>query len=516
MKLTVLVSSGQYLASAGNRIRYQRLRNPLSKLGISLETSPIDSLKSVGNFKPGDVFVLSKIQDARGLALAHELRAKGLHVGVDLFDDYFSQSGDARFAPQRLWLSHMAKIADFFLCSTPRMHEIAKAYFGRTSGHVINDPFGRFEPERLHTLIEGKRLAALETRTLRLAWFGMGDNPNFSVGLHDLVRYSQSLDGFRRGGFEVQLKVLTNLRALDAQGLKKLKGLRFRPLVEEWSEEQEHSLLEDSLVAFLPVNGQGFSVAKSLNRAVTALTSGAQVLSAGFPLYEPLSAFLYRRSDEIVADIGAGNLRLGGSRLEPLRKQLDELSNPEVEASALSSFLKGVVRSSVNRPASLKQHAGESRLAIIHGERTTAGISKFAQRRQWLSLGSPLTPAGISCDAHLSVFAPCDVITLRLNSQAVDWLTPAARDCLHQLDAVHAGFGYELRLEDLGLPIDPVLMHVARAVQEGMAGTRIALQHRASVNAKAIYLEIFGPLEFIDSELNPLLCAGREIQLQAI
>ena len=515
MKLTVLASSTQYLASAGNRIRYQRLRAPLAQLGCSLEIATIDSLGAEEQFAAGDIYLFSKVQDARGLALARELRAKGVRIGVDLFDDYFSQSGDARFAPQRLWLEQMAKTADFFLCSTPRMRQVAQAYFGDTPGHVLNDPFDAFEPDRLTTVIEAKRLTALETRVIRLAWFGMGDNPNFPVGLHDLVRYGRRLDAFGQAGFKLELKVLTNLRALDAEGLTMLRDLPVRPEVEEWTEAREHALLLESMAAFLPVNAQRFSIAKSLNRAVTALTGSTQVLCAGYPLYAPLDPFLYHRPESLVDDLVNGALRVSGPRIAALREQLDALSNPDVEASALRAFLEGVGGAAAG-VARLTKRLEVPRLAILHGERTTGGIHKFAQRRQWLSLASPLTPHGLALDAHLSVFMPTGRIALRLTKRAADWLVPAARAYLHPLVEVRGGFTHELFPDECGISIDPVLSYVSQTPHEGMAGARMALQQRVSAQTRAIYADMFGPLEFIDSELNPLLCNARELEMQAI
>ena len=75
--------------------------------------------------------------------------------------------------------------------------------------------------------------------------------------------------------------------------------------VEEWSEERERLLLSRALVSFLPVNAQNFSVVKSLNRAVSALCAGCQVLSSGYPLYESLAPFVYRDPDRLL-EIFAG------------------------------------------------------------------------------------------------------------------------------------------------------------------------------------------------------------------
>ncbi len=153
MKISILVPSETYLDAAGVRIRYLRLVEPLARIGWTLDVILIDD---VPDFAPGGehIYILSKCQDARALAFATAARRAGFTVGVDLFDDYFSQKDDSRFAGQRRWLQAIAEEANFFLCSTPRMLELAKAYFADGDGHVLNDPHDQFDPLRLSQELE--------------------------------------------------------------------------------------------------------------------------------------------------------------------------------------------------------------------------------------------------------------------------------------------------------------------------------------------------------------------------
>jgi hypothetical protein len=155
VKISVLVPSERYLDTAGVRIRYKRISGALAQLGWTLEVVPIDDVPGLSS-DDSSLYLFSKCQDARALALATAARRAGIAVGVDLFDDYFSQKSDARFVGQRLWLRSMAREASFFLCSTARMLEVGNSYFGAGAGHVFGDPHEELDPERLEQDLDAK------------------------------------------------------------------------------------------------------------------------------------------------------------------------------------------------------------------------------------------------------------------------------------------------------------------------------------------------------------------------
>jgi hypothetical protein len=103
MKICVIAPKEGYLAQAGVRIRYQRIAGRLETAGHELQIRIIDDLQSVEAFDC-DIYLFSKCHDARSQIVARELCRIGKVIGVDLFDDYFSQSRDSRFVRQREWL----------------------------------------------------------------------------------------------------------------------------------------------------------------------------------------------------------------------------------------------------------------------------------------------------------------------------------------------------------------------------------------------------------------------------
>jgi hypothetical protein len=386
MKLTVLVPSETYKSSAGARIRYSRLAPELAKLGIELTLS--DLTKEHSAALEADIVLISKCYDARALVVVGEAKVKGKLVGVDLFDDYFSDRTDTRLVGYRSWLSQMIAMTDFCICSTARMAEVARGYDDACPVHLLNDPAPSGDPRTLAAVVAAKVAAARDTGLIEIAWFGVGDNRNFSVGLSDLAAYGGMLAQLKQGGLQPRLTVLTNHRALTDDGLALIRGLPVQAEVHEWSESAEAALLEGSLAVFLPVNGQPFSAAKSLNRAVTALSAGCQVLSAGYPLYAALDPLVYRSASELAEDLAQADLRLSAASIDDLERALIRVASAQTEAERLARFLSGT-RPRQKMPAAL---------VLIHGRSTLLDAHRMVKAAGGISVASPYCTADFDFD----------------------------------------------------------------------------------------------------------------------
>lgn len=388
MKVTVLVPSEEYKNYAGARIRYGRVRSGLEGAGIEID------LQDVADFSPqvcdSDVLLISKCHDARALIAATVFGEKGGLVGVDLFDDYFSDESDSRLTRFRNWLSQLLPLCEFALCSTPRMSEIVQRYRRELPVHVLNDPADSANFAAVAPLAARKLTDIRRTGRAKIAWFGVGDNPHFPVGLSDLAAFGGSLRELASSGLDVELSVLTNSRALNAAGLSLLAGVPVRTQVEVWTERSENELLEDAFAVFLPVNAQPFSAAKSLNRAVTALMAGCQILSVGFPLYAPLDRLIYRDVRDLMQDLASGELKVSTARSADAESILARAACPGREAAALAQFLR-----SLPSPA---LRGSDYPLALIHGESTIGSAHKLVQSMQGLSVASPFCSAPLGFD----------------------------------------------------------------------------------------------------------------------
>ena len=398
MKICVLAPSTRYRTSAGARIRYGRLEKLLTALGHSITIQPIEQIHSKSTFS-ADVYLLSKCYDTRGLAVARLLKTRGKIVGVDFFDDQFSQALDARLANHRAWLVAARPLATFALSSTPTMRDVIQTHWPETPIHVLNDPFERLDIRDLSRAMEEKLEATESTGSLKVAWFGQGDNNLFPVGLRDLTAFGSAL-GVLATAFRVELRILTNPRSLTADGLERLGTLPVPFVVEEWSQTAESQLLTESLVTFLPVNSQPFSAAKSLNRCVSALTHGSQVLSVGHPLYAPFDSLIYRSPERLVDDIKRRALALRRQTAPLLAALMTELGDPAVEAARLVAFLAGVrvALNSDDAPA----NEPDAPLIVLHGLDSPNDTHRSIQKLGHISMAGPFSRSGPTYDVAFS------------------------------------------------------------------------------------------------------------------
>ena len=383
MRIVVLLPSEQQLDTAGVRIRYRRIEPALRRLGHRLDLMFLEDVDAATKLD-ADAYLFCKCQDVRAVIFAQRAAAAGRLVGADIFDDYFSQHEDGRLAPFRRWWDDMRPFLSFLLCATPAMAERLAPLAPGIPAHVLNDPMPSFDPEAMASLIESKVERARSTGVIKVAWFGMGDNPVFPVGLDDLSAFGLALADLRVTGFQPRLRVLTNRRAMTPRRIEGLARLPIPTELAEWSVEAEAELLRESLASVLPVNARPFSTVKSLNRAVTALTSGTQVLSLGHPLYEALGPFVYRSCGDLLGDLADGGLRLRRETIPALMANLAESGAPEVEAGQLAAFLSGL------RTGLRRRTLVATRGVVLHGTTFNAAVNGFAQRQGWLTVAGPL------------------------------------------------------------------------------------------------------------------------------
>lgn len=416
MKIAVLVPSAAYAENAGARIRYGRIVQPLSVLGHVLE------LVVISEFNPEsddyDAIILSKCHDAQALLIAQAFASRGGTVGVDLFDDYFSQYADSRMVRFRRWLNELVPWLDFVLCSTATMAAVAKSYREDVPVIQMNDPAAfEFDPGLEDRLVR-KFSEAREGRRVQLCWFGIGDNPHFPVGLSDVAAFSDRLAELSRLlDFTIELQILTNARALDAKRLALVASLPIPTTVSEWSEDAEAQLLEQSFACFLPVNAQPFSIAKSQNRVVTALTAGCQVISEGYPLYAPFGELIYRDIHSFVDDLRDGHMRMSAGRSKPFWGAIRQWASADGEAERFAKKLEALDK---------RARKSSEPAAVIHGISSSGAAHELAQQLGGLSVASPFSKAKLGYDVIFRIAEGTD-LDMFVAPRCVDGLAEAAR-----------------------------------------------------------------------------------------
>jgi hypothetical protein len=486
MNITVVVPSDEFRSYAGARIRYGRLIPELERLGIELR------LQDIGKFDPRspdyDVLLISKCQDARAVITAAAASERAMLVGVDLFDDYFSQRHDSRLATHRSWLRQLTQFCDFALCSTGRMADVVGTYRSGLPTHVLNDPAPARDSQSLPKLLARKSELARATDVLRVAWFGVGDNPHFPVGLADLSAYSPVLAELARSGMTVDLTILTNARALSADGLSQISRIPIRANIRQWTEAAEREVLEEANLAFLPVSFQPFSIAKSLNRAVTALSSGCQVLSVGYPLYASLEPLIYRDARAFMDDFAQGALRLSVATVNEYRDRIAEFASAEHEARGLAGFLE-----LIRRPS----HGSAATLVVIHGYSTPADAHRLTRELGGLSVASPFCTLPLDFD----VIFRSDLLNseMHVSPEACERLLPRARQLLDGRRRL-GGRQYSL----LGREPNGSARHAARESSSAAIGVQLAAYAAVMAEIERRMIESFGPIRPIFSESSQL------------
>jgi hypothetical protein len=367
MKICIVIQSDAFRDSAGMRIRYDRFRDSLDPQLASIDAATTAELAGCRKLEH-DVYVFCKTFDTTALLLARRIRAAGKIVGQDLFDDYFSQKADARLQKYRDWMRHMATVTNFAICSTPRMAEVVRLYLPRVRVSVVEDPVVGFDASRAAALADTKVDEARTSRVLRIVWFGIGDNPLFPVGLTDLAACEPEFALMERLGWTVQLTIVTNTRAFEGAGAEALRQLSVSFDVLEWSEETEAEALAAATIAIIPVNGQSFSRAKSLNRGLTALRAGCQVLSIGYPLYDRLRPFIYRSTEEMVADIAKGAAYVRSQTARRLSHRIGSLADPTRAARAFAGEALRAVQA--------RREARQETVCVLHGYNSSIAIHK--------------------------------------------------------------------------------------------------------------------------------------------
>lgn len=421
MRICIVVPTERYLDNAGTRIRYQRIRGPLSSAGHEVSILPIHTFSKLDH----DVYLFSKCYEATSQLMARMAARAGKIVGVDLFDDYFSQYDNGQIQRFRNWLKEFLPSADFVLCSTPIFVDIVRDYAPELPVHIMGDPFDKFDIEGLRRALNTKHSDLSATGMLKVAWYGRGDNTIFPVGLADLTAFAPHLSALQKLGFTVRLEIMTDSQSMTGDALASLSSLPILFELHEWSEVAEQSLLSRSHVAFLPVSAQNFSIAKSLNRCITALSAGCQILSVGYPLYETFDEIIYRDAYTLGEDLNRKQPRLRLETLKTLERLLHTHADPIAGANKLAAFLDTIASNKIAKPQPRSKDGPV--MLFLHGLGSTGLIHKFVRRQDGFSVASPFATGGLNYDIRFVWNDECTGLNVLLSEGARNSLPESLR-----------------------------------------------------------------------------------------
>lgn len=223
-----------------------------------------------------DVVVFQKAYGERQLASAARLRQKGTAVVFDLCDNHFhNPDGDPALAERASRLRRMVGLADLVTVSTPTLARLVE----HPNVVVVDDAVEEVPPAP--PLPQADRLP-------RLVWFGNAGSLQAGYGMTDLSRILGALRAVsERCPFE--LVVVSNSEAAFATHVGG-SGLQARYVL--WSPGSASRELWAADLALLPVTANPFTVCKTGNRVVTALSHQTAVVAGRIPSYEEYAPFI--------------------------------------------------------------------------------------------------------------------------------------------------------------------------------------------------------------------------------
>ena len=308
-------------------------------------------------------------------------------------------------------------------------------------------------------------------------------------GLSDLAAHGAILNALQRSGMDVELNVLTNARALDAHGLSLINQLPFRASIQEWSEDRERDHLSKAFACFLPVSAQAFSVAKSLNRAITALSAGCQAISVGYPLYEPLDPFIYRNLTSFLSDLTRNQMRHSAHSAGNFVSILQTLASPAAEARAFVNFLEGLTPPAADF---------STNVVLVHGHEANGAAHRMIRSIQGYSAASPYCTTELEFDVIFREQLRRPVMFIA--HKVVGRVRPEVRRRLRESECFVNGRYWEVLDDD----VEAINGSSASAWHQAPLPLRIATYSRSVNEMRSRIEQVFGPSRTIISENSPI------------
>lgn len=473
MRILFLVPTRQHKVTAGSRIRYERLKARSDYFDVAIQS--MDEVTDA-DFSACSVCVFSKTYSISAISIAETLRARGVVVGIDLFDDYFSQADDPRLTRFRTWLRRFGQIFQFALCSTATMQSVVAELVPGLPIHILPDPYPEVDIGTATASLVRSLQRTQETGIIEVLWFGIGSNPFFPVGLRDLCAYSWSLAELAAGRFDVRLRILTDSASLTAANLAHIGRLPVPYTIGAWTAEGEAEALDQALVAFIPVNGQSFSRAKSPNRALTAISRGTQVLSPGFPLYRELNQVVYTDAGELLADIEREKCRVSIGSLGEIKQLVAQISDLDSVIVSLFLFLTRQYRA-MGRDARRSGAALPCTQAVLYALDPERQARPANGAVGIVSIRSPYARAEIAFDARLD-YEGGRILAIWVRPTLVPYLAEPLQTGLSEPQMIGKSLmvrvaAHEILLLDAPLPVLPSeprpIMYETEAYYSGLS-----------------------------------------------
>lgn len=269
-----------------------RVLKPVEALrGMGIEAGLYDAGIGAARY---DGIVFSKSFSASAAKAARLAAAAGRQVIVDLCDNVLAKPPSWRRHAEHARVREMLELADRVTFATPMLAEqMAARVPGIADKSVVVpdaldtlsfvEPDSRRERRRLGRL---RHFLGANAGALHCVWFGKSKLGYSGIEhLHPVVRRLEALSTRR----PVTLTVISNswpLYRLES------RGWRIPSFYARWSMDSFGPALAMHDVAVIPVERNGYTLGKTVNRPATALLAGLGVIADAIPSYEELRQYI--------------------------------------------------------------------------------------------------------------------------------------------------------------------------------------------------------------------------------
>lgn len=302
---------------ASYRMRCAAIVQGLNTLGYDASevTQPQDA----------DFLVLSKRYDEHSIRAALDWRAAhGTKVVLDLCDNHFYYRSENEVAIKRAALLRQAlESVDFVTTSSAYLAEQLQAtvrpkHAIEVIDDVIEPPdypqgWARCTEPKAEWALRGlsKRLSAQSSESLfRLVWFGNSGGGFVNGGMEDVLGLRSVLETLRQS-YPISLTIVSNSRAMFD---RLCAGWALPVFYEEWHPHTISRVLSLHGISLIPIQKTPFTMAKTANRVVTAMTHGLLVLADQIPSYTAYES-------HVLFDDFAGHLKTIFSNVDRARQR---------------------------------------------------------------------------------------------------------------------------------------------------------------------------------------------------
>lgn len=231
-----------------------------------------------------DCAVFQKAYTDEDLALAQRLAAEGAKIVFDLCDNHFYNPGAShRLAQRAERVQRLVDLADVVTVSTPQVGHLV----GARPTFLIDDAFdvpstGKLEWARIRVRAVGRG-----TR-LRLVWFGSSGAESPAFGM---VHLSHLMPVLERLSLSLPLE-LTVISDSQEQFTRYVQPASIPTRYLTWRRRNFASHFLEHDVCIVPVEKNPYTICKTNNRLVAALTLGLPVVAGLIPSYEEFAPWV--------------------------------------------------------------------------------------------------------------------------------------------------------------------------------------------------------------------------------